>query len=65
MRILITGGAGFIGSHLADDLIGRGHVVRALDVLSPQVHGPTRSRPPYLHPDVELLCGDVRDAEPG
>ena len=62
MRILITGGAGFIGSHLADDLIGRGHVVRALDVLSPQVHGAPRSRPSYLHPDLDLLCGDVRDA---
>jgi dTDP-L-rhamnose 4-epimerase len=61
MRILITGGAGFIGSHLADDLIDRGHVVRVLDVLSPQVHGPARSRPSYLHPDLELMCGDVRD----
>ena len=39
MQILITGGAGFIGSHLADDLIARGHRVRALDSLSPQVHG--------------------------
>jgi dTDP-L-rhamnose 4-epimerase len=62
MRILITGGAGFIGSHLADDLIARGHLVRALDVLSPQVHGDARSRPSYLHPDVELISGDVRDA---
>jgi dTDP-L-rhamnose 4-epimerase len=62
MRILVTGGAGFIGSHLADDLIEHGHTVRALDVLSPQVHGPARRRPSYLHPDVELVCGDVRDA---
>jgi dTDP-L-rhamnose 4-epimerase len=61
MRILITGGAGFIGSHLADDLIGRGHCVRALDILSPQVHGGGRNRPPYLHPELELMCGDVRD----
>ena len=62
MQILITGGAGFIGSHLADDLIARGHQVRALDNLSPQVHGSAAKRPPYLHPDVELIRGDVRDA---
>jgi dTDP-L-rhamnose 4-epimerase len=61
MHILITGGAGFIGSHLADELIGRGHRVRALDNLSEQVHGPGDIRPSYLHPDVELIRGDVRD----
>jgi dTDP-L-rhamnose 4-epimerase len=61
MRILITGGAGFIGSHLADDLIRRGHDVRALDILSPQVHGRETERPTYLNRDVELLRGDVRD----
>jgi dTDP-L-rhamnose 4-epimerase len=61
MHILITGGAGFIGSHLADDLIDRGHEVRALDLLSPQVHGPGAQRPAYLHAAVELLHGDVRD----
>jgi dTDP-L-rhamnose 4-epimerase len=62
MEILITGGAGFIGSHLADDLVRRGHRVRALDALSPQVHGEGAGRPAYLHPDVELIEGDVRDA---
>jgi dTDP-L-rhamnose 4-epimerase len=62
MQILITGGAGFIGSHLADDLIQRGHRVRALDSLSPQVHGPGALRPTYLHQDVELVRGDVRDS---
>ncbi|MBA3232048.1 MAG: NAD-dependent epimerase/dehydratase family protein [Acidobacteria bacterium] len=61
MQILITGGAGFIGSHLADDLIHRGHSVRALDNLSSQVHGTDVARPGYLDPDVELLLGDVRD----
>ena len=61
MRILITGGAGFIGSHLADHLLQRGHHVRVLDSLVPQVH-PTQQRPDYLHRDVELVRGDVRDA---
>jgi dTDP-L-rhamnose 4-epimerase len=59
--ILITGGAGFIGSHLADELLSRGFRVRALDNLSPQVHGEGGRRPVYLNPDVELLVGDVRD----
>src|SRR3954469_12164300 len=62
MQILITGGAGFIGSHLADDLLARGHSVRALDSLLPQVHGEGIARPAYLHSDVELIRGDVRDA---
>lgn len=61
-RVLITGGAGFIGSHLADRLLEAGHHVRALDNLSPQVHGADRRRPEYLADDVELLVGDVRDA---
>jgi len=60
-HVLITGGAGFIGSHVADELIARGYRVRALDNLSPQVHGPGQRRPAYLHPDVELVVGDVRD----
>src|SRR5215204_300562 len=61
MRVLITGGAGFIGSHLADELIRQGHYVRALDVMSPQVHGDQHHRPEYLHADVDLHRGDVRD----
>ncbi|KTD19058.1 NAD-dependent epimerase/dehydratase family protein [Legionella jordanis] len=60
-NILITGGAGFIGSHLADELIAQGYKVRALDNLSEQVHGPNAKRPEYLHRDVELVVGDVRD----
>lgn len=60
-RILITGGAGFIGSHLADELLRHGYRVRALDNLSPQVHGDLGLRPDYLHPEVELIEGDVRD----
>jgi dTDP-L-rhamnose 4-epimerase len=60
-QVLITGGAGFIGSHLVDELLGHGYRVRVLDNLCPQVHGPERKRPAYLHPEAELLIGDVRD----
>ncbi|WP_255516206.1 NAD-dependent epimerase/dehydratase family protein [Luteimonas suaedae] len=59
---LITGGAGFVGSHLADELLARGYRVRVLDNLSTQVHGESASRPAYLAPDVELVRGDIRDA---
>jgi dTDP-L-rhamnose 4-epimerase len=61
--ILITGGAGFIGSHLADELLRRGHRVRVLDALVPQVHGQDAGRPDYLDPEVEFVAGDVRDPE--
>lgn len=60
-KVLITGGAGFIGSHLADELLNKGYKVRALDNLSEQVHGKNASRPEYLNQDVELQIGDVRD----
>lgn len=60
--VLITGGAGFIGSHLADELIAHGYRVRVLDALLDQVHGANR-RPDYLHPDVELIRGDICDAK--
>lgn len=62
-QILITGGAGFIGSHLADQLIAQGHRVRVLDCLLPQVHGEGGQRPAYLHPEVELQVGDVREPQ--
>lgn len=58
---LITGGAGFLGSHLADHLLAHGHSVRVLDNLAPQVHGPKPQRPDYLNREVELQVGDVRD----
>ncbi len=58
---LITGGAGFIGSHLADELLHNGYRVRALDTLSPQVHGAEPARPAYLAEDVELITGDLCD----
>ena len=59
MRILVTGGAGFIGSHLVDTLVRDGHAVRVLDNFEPQVHG-TR-RPDYLNPGADYVEGDVRD----
>jgi dTDP-L-rhamnose 4-epimerase len=62
-KILITGGAGFIGSHVADELIRHGYRVRALDMLSPQVHNETGGPPDYLNQDVEFIRGDLRSAE--
>ena len=61
--VLITGGAGFIGSHLADELLAHGYRVKVLDVLHPQVHGEGRRRPRELDPDVELVAGDVCDKD--
>ena len=57
--ILISGGAGFVGSFVADELLSHGYHVRALDSLDPQVH--EVGRPDYLSSEVELLDGDIRD----
>ena len=62
-HVLITGGAGFIGAHLANELLNHGYRVRALDNLFAQVHGPERRRPSYLNDEVELVVGDIRDSE--
>ncbi len=62
-RLLITGGAGFIGSHLADELLAAGYHVRVLDPLIPQVHGTRQDWPDYLDPEIEMVRGDVRDAD--
>ncbi len=56
--ILITGGAGFLGSHLADALLREGHRVRIFDNLTPQVH--PHGLPDYLDPEVEFVRGDMR-----
>jgi dTDP-L-rhamnose 4-epimerase len=59
--VLITGGAGFVGSHLADALLERGYRVRVFDNLSPQVH--PEGMPAYLSREAEFIPGDVREAE--
>jgi dTDP-L-rhamnose 4-epimerase len=61
-KVLITGGAGFIGAHVANELLTHGYVVRALDSLVTQVHGGERRRPEYLDDGVELIVGDIRDS---
>ena len=59
--VLIIGGAGFIGSHLADELIAHGYEVRVFDSLLQQVHGERRAWPDYLSPRAQFVAGDVRD----
>lgn len=60
MRVLVTGGAGFIGSHTVDLLLARGHSVRVLDALTAPVHRDGQP-PAYLPAAVEFIHGDVRD----
>ncbi len=59
-RILVTGGAGFIGSFVVDSLVGAGHEVRVVDSLHPAAH---RDRPAYLNPGAEYRWGDLRDRD--
>lgn len=60
-HVLITGGAGFIGRAVTRELLARGHRVRVLDALIPQVHGPEAARPEGLAPEAELVRADIRD----
>src|SRR5262245_60671076 len=61
MKVLVTGGSGFIGSHTIDRLLEHGHQVRTLDALIPQVHGKNRTWPSYLTRRAELVVGAVED----
>lgn len=61
MQVLVTGGAGFIGSHLVDRFLSEGHQVRVLDNLDPKVH--PYGRPTYLPRNVEFIQGSVTDRE--
>jgi dTDP-L-rhamnose 4-epimerase len=58
--VLVTGGAGFVGSHLVDALLASGYRVRVFDNLTPQVHA--ERLPGYLSPQADLVSGDIRDA---
>jgi dTDP-L-rhamnose 4-epimerase len=61
-NVLVTGGAGFIGSHLVDALVAQDHRVRVLDALVSQVHG-EEAAPRYVNPAAEFVRGDVCDRE--
>ena len=61
MKVLVTGGAGFIGSHTVDLLLAQGESVRVLDSLQPRVH--PVGKPDYLPPEVEFVGGDVADPD--
>jgi dTDP-L-rhamnose 4-epimerase len=61
MHVLVTGGAGFIGSHTVDALLRRGDQVRILDSLEKPVH--LKGKPDYIPQDAEFILGDVRDRD--
>ncbi len=62
-RVLVTGGAGFIGSHMVDLLLEKGYAVRVFDNLEPQVHGGIAAPPDYLSRDAEFVRGNILDRE--
>jgi dTDP-L-rhamnose 4-epimerase len=55
--VLVTGGAGFIGSHTVDLLLAKGYAVRILDSLQPRVH--PKGKPDYVPSEAEFIVGDV------
>jgi len=60
-KILVTGGAGFIGSHTADLLIKRGYQTIIIDNLEPQVHGKSRKKPDYINENATFIQHDIQD----
>ena len=62
MKILVTGGAGFIGSHTCDRLLSLGHDIVVLDALTQPVH-PDRRKPAYLGSEIDFYQGDVRNRD--
>jgi len=62
-KVLVTGGAGFIGSHMVDRLLERGYQVRVFDNLEPQVHGDISEPPDYLTREAEFVRGDILDKD--
>jgi dTDP-L-rhamnose 4-epimerase len=62
-RVLVTGGAGFIGSHMVDLLLEKGYEVRVFDNLEPQVHGAISTPPDYLSKEAEFVKGNILDRD--
>jgi dTDP-L-rhamnose 4-epimerase len=62
-KILVTGGAGFIGSYIVDELVNKGHEVIIFDNLEPQVHGKEQKIPGYVNKQAEFIKGDIRNRE--
>jgi len=60
-KILVTGGAGFIGSFIVDELLEQGHDVRVFDSLDPQVH--TKGKPSYIPEKAEWVNGDITNRQ--
>jgi len=60
-RVLVTGGVGFIGSHVTDELLSAGYDVRILDNLSLPTHGPGQRRPRFLNSQAEFVIGEIQD----
>src|ERR1041385_6352886 len=61
--VLVTGGAGFIGSHVTDELITSGYKVRVLDNLSLLRHRAALRAPSFLHSEAEVIVGDIQDPD--
>src|SRR5262249_58916596 len=61
LKVLVTGGAGLIGSHLVDLLLRKGYAVRLLDNLEPSVH--LQGKPSWIPPDAEFIEGDLRNLD--